>query len=290
MKTLYILLAALCLVAATPTPPPDDIAPPARVIVISLDGARPDAIQQANTPHIDTLVARGAVAWHAETVFPPATIPGHASMLTGLDVQEHGVDHNDYRADPIEAPTFLLAAHEAGFSAGMVSGKEKLIQFRQHADIDYVFAREGDRSVIDAAITMLDDGVEVLFVHLPNPDYFGHAFGWMTDIYISELYSTDYQLGRLLAWLDENDLTDDTLIILTADHGGHDKVHGQRIPEDMRVPWIIAGPGVQAGISIEADVSVADTAHTVLYALGLTRPESELGRVVLPVFASDTDD
>src|SRR5688500_100806 len=63
--------------------------PAQRVLVMSMDGMRPDALQMVSPPHIMALARRGAVAWQAHTVFPSATLPGHASMLTGLSVLEH---------------------------------------------------------------------------------------------------------------------------------------------------------------------------------------------------------
>jgi len=84
----------------------------------------------------------------------------------------------------------------------------------------------------------------VIFAHFPNPDYFGHLTGWMSEIYLNQLRLTDSQVGRLLDTLDARGLTDKMLIILTADHGGHGFGHGDDIPEDRLIPWIIAGPGV----------------------------------------------
>jgi arylsulfatase A-like enzyme len=263
-------------------------APPGieRVLLLSLDGARPDALLQVEAPNIMALAARGASAWTAQTILPPATLPAHASMLTGLDVSEHGMSHNDslYPCPAIEAPTFLTMAVEAGFRAAMVVGKEKFCQYIQTDAMDYTFARLGDRSVADRVIELLADDYEVIFAHFPNPDYFGHLNGWMSDVYLYQLLSTDEQIGRVLDALDEHNLTDKTLIILTADHGGHGFSHGQDIPENRSIPWLIAGPGIEPGGALE-NVSVADTAQTILWALGLPQPESTLGRPVIEAFA-----
>ena len=50
-----------------------------RVLLCSLDGVRPDAIQAANTPTIDRLVNEGAFTWRARTVMPSVTLPCHTS-------------------------------------------------------------------------------------------------------------------------------------------------------------------------------------------------------------------
>jgi predicted AlkP superfamily pyrophosphatase or phosphodiesterase len=254
-----------------------------KALVISLDGGRADALLEADMPNLKALSARGAATWEASTVYPPVTIPAHTSMLTGLDVEEHGIDHNSYSTDTVEAPTFLTLASDAGYKTGMVVGKEKFLQFHQRDDVYYEFARQGDRSVVDSVLTLIDADYEVIFAHFPNPDYFGHSREWMSETYINELTNTDRQIGRLLEKLEGSD----TLIIITADHGGLGDRHGRDIPEDMLIPWIIAGPNVREGYTIESDVYVTDTAMTVLWELGLPLPESDLGKPVEEAFTED---
>jgi arylsulfatase A-like enzyme len=150
--------------------------------------------------------------------------------------------------------------------------------------MDYTFARAGDGSVVDRVIELLDADYQVIFVHLPNPDYFGHLTNWMSDTYIYELSNTDYQVGRILTALEDRALTDTTLVILTADHGGTGNSHGQNIPEHINIPWMIAGPGVSPGINLTEAVSVMDTAPTVLWALDIAIPENTVGHPVEEAF------
>lgn len=267
-------------------PPPAAIT---RAIVLAFDGLRPDALRQADAPHVIGLAERGAVDWSAQTILPPVTLPAHASMLTGLSVEAHGLAHNNsvHPCTAISAPTFVTAAHEAGYRAAMVVGKEKLCQFHQTDAVDYTFARAGDRSVTDRVIELIAADFEVIFAHFPNADYFGHLNGWMSGIYLYEIGRSDEQVGRILAALDEHGWTDETLIILTADHGGHDFGHGLDIPEDRLIPWIVAGPGVTAGTTLH-DITVADTAATVRWALNLPLLDGALGRPVFEAFVLST--
>ena len=281
--TLLFVILVLCLVSTTSA---QTIIPPkpTHIIVMSLDGARPDAILQSETPNIQALAARGAVSWEAQTVYPSVTTPAHVSMLTGLDVREHGVIWN--AALPgfqLTIPTFLSRAQEAGYRVAIVAGKTR---FDQLFDGEFALSTVGDRGVVDLALDYLHSGYEVLFIHFPNPDYFGHLTGWMSETYLFELRNTDSQVGRVLDAVEALDLTDETLIILTADHGGHDKTHGSALPEDMRIPWMVAGPGVLPGQTLEIDVHTSATAATVLWTLGLTAPESTVARPVFEAFVS----
>ena len=63
-----------------------------RVILVSLDGVRADAL-----PHLPTLLAltqRGVWTDSMQTVLPARTLPAHLSMLSGRDVTEYGITQN----------------------------------------------------------------------------------------------------------------------------------------------------------------------------------------------------
>ena len=74
------------------------------------------------------------------------------------------------------------------------------------------------------------------------------------------------------------------LLIITADHGGHDHSHGDDSPLDRTIPWLAVGPGVPAGMILTSNINTYDTAATALYALGLPIPENWDGRPVLEIF------
>jgi arylsulfatase A-like enzyme len=101
----------------------------------------------------------------------------------------------------------------------------------------------------------------------------------MSEIYLFEITQTDKAVGRILAALPP-----DTLVILTADHGGHDTGHGSNLPEDMTIPWIIVGPDVVVDHEIQSPVVTTDTAATALYVLGLSLPPDADGQPVHEAF------
>ena len=153
-----------------------------RVAIISIDGLRPDAIQQAGAPNILALATRGAYSWRAQTILPSNTLPAHISMLTGYTPEEHGVTWDDYAParGQILVPTIFAVARSKGLRTGMVVGKEKFAHFRDTGACDtWTLAAPGDDDVasrVGAAITARPD---LLFVHLPEVDLTGHASKWM---------------------------------------------------------------------------------------------------------------
>ena len=68
------------------------------------------------------------------------------------------------------------------------------------------------------------------------------------------------------------------------DHGGHERTHGTEAPEDMTIPWMLAGPGIRAGHTLQGPVSLLDTAPTLARLLGLSAHPHWEGRSVDEAF------
>jgi hypothetical protein len=96
-----------------------------RVVVISLDGLRPDAIEAAPAPCLLAMIRRGAYCEIAETIRPSITLPSHTSMLSGLDYGRHGVSWNNFRPGHFGHPTVFTVTAQAGKSSAMFFSKDK---------------------------------------------------------------------------------------------------------------------------------------------------------------------
>lgn len=275
----------------TPIPSPTPLPRPTRLLLISLDGFRPDAVSPERTPNILALAMRGAYSWSAQTVLPSSTLPAHGSMLSGYQVEQHGLTWNDYlpRRGFIQVPTIFSLARQAGLSTAMLVAKQKLVHVAAPGTVDlFRYLPAGDFTIAAEALVLIQAGYDVLFVHFAGPDAAGHRYAWMSPEYLSTVANTDIAVGRLLTALDQAGQREHTLIILTADHGGHGYSHGSARPEDITIPWIIAGPGVRAAFAIHAPVFVYDTAPTAAWALGLPLPDDIDGRPVTEAFLYDS--
>lgn len=266
----------------TPTPRPVI----RRVLIVSYDGLRPEAIELAPMPNLQAFMQNSAYTLNAQTIFPSATLPAHSSMLGGMCPAKHGVTWNDYiPANGYARGTDLFdLAHAAGLKTVMYVGKEKLRQVTEPANTDiYKFINDRDVVIVEQLLAEFPLDFGLMFVHLATVDAMGHEYGWLSPEQLSATYRGDEALGKLLAALDAYDLRAETLIIVTADHGGHDTTHGYSLPEDMTIPWIMAGPGVQA-VQLTTPVQTMDTAATAAYALGLSIPDEWDGAPVLEAF------
>lgn len=292
--------AAACLVAAllaagwalVRSPPLPD-ARVGHVVVISVDGLRPDAIEAAGAPTLRRLMREGAYSLTARTVFPSATLPGHTSMLTGVSPAKHGVTWNWDRTEEtgrVAVPTVFDLADSAGLDAAAFFGKAKFRHLVGTGNPGFwATAPRGaevllsPRMVEDVERYLKYRGPELLFVHLSDPDIAGHTMGWMSAPYRAAVRRADVAVGRILRSARAR-YGDDFVLIVTADHGGHSRTHGSDDAVDKTIPWIAWGKGITPG-RISGPVTTYDTAATVLWLLGVPRPGFWDGRPVDRAFA-----
>ncbi len=105
----------------------------------------------------------------------------------------------------------------------------------------------------------------------------------MVDLYDGEIRYTDQALvGGLLDTLERLDLTDDTLLVVTSDHGEEFGEHGcwlhgtHLYEETVHVPLIVRYPGGQhRGEVIDGPVSLVDVAPTILATVGLEHADMQ---------------
>jgi hypothetical protein len=268
--------------SATPTP----AARARRVVILSIDGLRPDAIVPAPMQNLLVLMQNGAYSLQAQTTYPSVTLSAHASMLTGMCPSKHGVNWNDYMPENgyAQGTDLFDLAHAAGLRTYMYVTKKKLGQLTEPSSLDkFVFVNDRDTVLMDRLLQDFPADFGVLFIHFGLVDGMGHSYGWLSPQQFSVAFRADQALGRLLDELDARGLRGETLIIITADHGGHDSTHGSDSPEDMTIPWVASGSGVVPK-PLAPSIHTMDTAATAAFALGLPIPPEWDGVPVYEAF------
>jgi hypothetical protein len=247
-----------------------------RVIIVSEDGMRRDVLNDEYAPRHTALMREGMVARRALTIRQSETLPSHASMLSGVGPEVHGMRWNTFRKERgyIDVPTVFSVARNHGLSTAMIIGKRKLEHLAKPGTVDH-YERPSHyckKVSARAAEYFVEAKPDIMFVHFSDPDDAGHSKGWMTPAYLAAVRQSDKCLAHLLSAIDAAGLGESTMIIVTADHGGHDKTHsnGHHYREvDQVIPWIVRGPGIPAGGVLDEEVATIDTAVTALSALRL---------------------
>jgi arylsulfatase A-like enzyme len=264
-----------------------------RVLIVSEDGLRPDYVSSQRLPWHEALWQHGAYSWKARTIRTASTLPSHAAMLSGVDVRAHGLSWNNWRPHRgfIKAPTIFGEAEQHGMKTAMFVGKNKLRHIAAPGTVG-VYDRPGyycKKVADEAAAYLVAEKPPLAFVHFSDPDEAGHAAGWTSERYRHAVLQSDRCLGIILDALEKAELLDGTLVIVSADHGGHNRTHSGAKLVDREIPWIARGPGVREGYQIQGAISTVDTAATALYALGLPLSSTLEGKPVKEIFADGAE-
>jgi hypothetical protein len=269
------------------------------VVIISIDGCRPDVLLRNETKNVKALFQTGAYTFWAKTTPNSITLPSHVSMLTGVSPRKHGIEWNRdlpfYKPIYPNVPTAFYYAKRYGYTTGMAAGKSKFDALTVPGTLDHFSVPDKptgkDTEVALAAAEMIvAHKPNLMFVHLPGNDNAGHKYGWGSPEQSEAMLNADAAVGHIVDAVREAGMEDHTILIVTADHGGAGKSHG---PDDARarhIPWICHGPGVRQGIDLttyaDLEVRTEDTFATACWLLGIPiNPKSIDGKPVAEAFA-----
>jgi predicted AlkP superfamily pyrophosphatase or phosphodiesterase len=275
------------------------------VFIISVDGGSPVAIEQSKMPVLQRMVKEGAHSWHAQTIKPSLTLPSHTSMLTGLPMEKHKVTWNNWEPTNgiVKVSTVFAAAKQAGLSTAMFVGKEKFLHLAQPGTVDEFYydranavvvmkSDSGDKVVkkegnifarmvaTNAADYIIKHKPNLCFIHFTDTDTIGHEFGWRTPEQLKAFAETDAALGMIQKAIRKAGIAKQSVIILSADHGGNGKGHSRGTPIDMQIPWVAWGATVKKNYEIIMPINTCDTAATALWLLDV-KPLAPMDGVVV---------
>lgn len=242
-----------------------------KAILISIDGMRPDGIMQCGNPFVAEMMKKGAYTLNAQTVDPSVTLPCHMSMFHSVKPERHGILTNIYtpQVRPIDG-LFEQLSKQRRTSAmfygwGPIRDIAQPQSLTHSAYINAYAAESTDTLLTNKAIETIDlYDPDFTFLYMVETDEKGgHDNGWMTPEYLQRISCAVDNVKELLYRYEKTHT-----IIVTADHGGHDRIHGTTMPEDMTIPMFFFGDGFAPGREYHA-VSILDLAPTLAAALEL---------------------
>ena len=257
---------------------------PNSVVLFLIDSLRPDGLKQADTPHLDRMISDGAHTFSAQTVVPSKTLTCHTSLFFSVEPDVHGVTTNTWQ--PLNHPISGLfeVIFEAGLNSITFFNWEQLRDLHQPGSVQAAFYLKDDKSPendSDQGLAALavdhftKHRVDFAFIFFHQTDAAGHRDGWMSEPYLRAIANADRCIGKILKVLPE-----ETVVMITADHGGLDHSHGADSPEETTIPFIVKGPGIPSGYRIERPVRITDIAPTITSFLAVETPSEWIGKAV----------
>ena len=230
------------------------------LILISIDGFRPDYLNRQVTPNLNALAAKGVRAEAMHPSFPSKTFPNHYTIVTGLRPDRHGVVDNTMEDSAIPGVRFYLGNQAAVTDRRWwdqaepiwVSAEKKGIRsatmFWPGSEADIQGVRPSQWSVFDGKLAA-NDRVDTLLSWLGRPadqragfltlyfddvDHAGHTFGPDAQETTQSTQVVDTAIGRLLQGLEK--LRIDANLVIVADHGMAATSSSRAIRFDMLAP------------------------------------------------------
>jgi predicted AlkP superfamily pyrophosphatase or phosphodiesterase len=270
------------------------------VILIVVDGVRPDTLIAANTPNIDNLVAEGSYTWNAWTVTPSVTLSAIPSIFTGATPEVHGVTDWD---GEIHAETIVEVFEEAGLPCAIVGQDPILGGYSATYCTGYYDTPDPAEHFMSIAIDLLrENDFYFIAIYDPVPDEMGHSYGSGSPQYREAIEYEDYQIGRLVENLKELGVYENTLIVITPDHGMTSRSHSGGYETDMRIFSVWHGPGVKQGYEMADSVHIPaygnygetyvahriiDIAPTITELVEVRPPENSEGEIIGQIFQGE---
>lgn len=266
------------------------------VILIGVDGLGAYAIPKANAPTLKNMMQNGAWTLHARSVLPSSSAVNWASMIMGAGPELHGFTEWGSKVPelPSKDTTQYGLFPSVFYLAKTQKPQLKTAVIFEWPGIGYLFEKKcvsyfknitGDSlTSLNASEYIRKEKPNLLFIHFGEVDHVGHETGHDTKAYYNQVNKLDQYVKQLLNALDKAGIADETLVLLSADHGGINKGHGGKTLVEVEIPWIAYGKAVRQKGEIKQSIVTYDTAATIAWVLGLNPPQLWTGRPVKNIF------
>lgn len=271
------------------------------VLLIGIDGWGAYSVPKAHDiPNLQRLMSDGCYTLKKRSVLKSESAINWASMFNGAPTEMHGYTNWNSRVPEIPSaavnshniyPTIYSIIREQMPNAetGCIAEWDGIKYLVDSLSINYVDVANNYEKDDTQLTRMAETYIKAkkptfLAVCYDQIDHVGHAIGHDTPDYYNVLANIDRQVGRLVQALKDAGIYDDTVIMVTADHGGIGRSHGGQTLMEMEVPFIICGKNIKSGQLITDTMIRYDTAATIAEVFGLKRPQCWRGVPMYSVF------
>lgn len=267
---------------------------PKHIVAMIFDGLAGWTINPRSMPTVCQLMKEGCWTLESRSILPSSSSLNWHSLFTCSASEQHGYTKWDTR-EPVFEPA---AVGENGLYPDIFY----MLRKQRPEAKSYLFC-EWDGILFDVdtnactvawqgKISAADDVCETLKKERPaiiaacydNPDHVGHGHGWNTPEYINILNFLDGEVAKVVKTIKELGIENDTVLIITSDHGGVGLGHGGPSMYEMGRPFVIVGPGIRKGHEIGFAGTIYDDGATISALLGIKPHPAWIGRPRFEIF------
>jgi hypothetical protein len=290
------------------------------VILFVLEGINSETIEANDLPVLKKLAKEGATKLHAQSVSPPLAVPAMATLLTGLPVAKHRINHEwqkyDFSRSFLRSPTmFDYLDLSGGIDTALFIMDERFYQLSRpeiYVDLQ-TCGKAKPQCNPETVVGYIEDYLRkvtspggygfrlftvpgLLVTHFPAPLDAAMKRGWDSKAYGKALASVDKAIGDILEIYRGHQVLDKTMVIVTGLIGqgmaktGHENGSSRtKAYKDTSVPWVAWGANIKFGHRIKSQVSIMDTGATIMEALGLETHTEWQSKALNEIFVAIPD-
>ena len=270
------------------------------VILLGLDGMSSADFNVEEMPTVKSLMDQGCWTLKKRSVLPSSSAVNWAAMFMGVGTELHGYTTWGSKTPELQSrvvnnhgicPTMfsLLDEQRPGSEIGCISEWGTIKCLIDSLAVDYYQKAGFTDECRDSLCVLAENYItakkpDLFAICWDHPDHEGHGCGWGSQEYHDEMRELDGYIARVIQATKDAGIYDDTVFIVTSDHGGLGKKHGKATLNEMETPFIISGKGICKGGEIQESMMQYDVAATVTEVFALERPQVWVGRPVMSVF------
>jgi len=247
------------------------------LVFIGLDGWGGSYTSRAEMPTAKRMMAAGSFTLKARCIMPSNSLPNWLALFNGTP-PEH-IDSEQYpsiftiinNSEHAGKAVFFYEWSELGdICTDDVSEKQTILSDMESAQKIGAYIKE-TKPVFTAVV-------------FNEPDSIGHNHRWGSEQYYAKLGELDSYIAIIEQAVKDAGIYDNTIFVLSSDHGGTFWGHGFNLIKQRRIPLVVYGAGIKEGYVIPASKSICDIAPTMAFILGLDIPLEWKGKPIMEIF------
>jgi len=254
---------------------PQDFVPAKHLVFIGLDGWGAAYVSKAKMPTVKRMIAKGAYSLNALNVMPSESWVNWTSLFYGTPPE---------RRSRKNFPSIFTIIE---------NNEQTSVLFYEWAELEKLCPDSAaEKQEIVSDVESAKKIASYITEHKPvftavvfnEPDATGHVKMWGSSAYYAKLAELDSFIAIIEQAVKDAGIYDNTIFVLSADHGGSLYFHESDTPVKRKIPFIVFGAGIKEGFKIATPINIYDTAPTMAALLGLDIPSIWSGRIVHEIF------
>lgn len=216
-----------------------------KVILIGLDGCRPDCCLAAKTPNIKKIAEQNYYSWNAQSEIHTISGPAWTSSLTGVHMDKHKVTDNDFKPFNRKYETIFKIAKKIFPKIRTVAHSHWgpiVTELFEPNSMDIKCTGSDKKMMKNIVKDIQKDKGDLYFIQMDDIDGAGHKHTYSLESkkYLECIEERDKMVGEILKAIENRSNTEDWLVIIYSDHGGEGKGHGLPVKGCLNVVFIVA--------------------------------------------------